>query len=271
MPVTQELTNQVDNALKQGYPVNDIFKAIEANPKYIDVTEQINRASKQGYPANDILRAIKTSPSLKEPTIYDKGVSIAKDIGKSTLGYGEAAANFLTGIPNFFVDVGIATGAGYGTLAKGGSVEEASANIQGMQELVRPFITYQPKTKEGQEAVQGIGKLLHWLIGKPSEVAGEAVTDYLTKQAQGEMMAAGITQPQEQSDIPAAVGAGTKTLAELGGYTALFGGMNKASNYITGKKPAIPLKPLTDQDVIDFHDKLKQEMEAKRAETISDT
>ena len=182
------------------------------------------------------------------PSTY-QGMEIStepiKQLGREMVGTGEAAAQIATGIPAFVVDAGIAAGAGYGTLARGGNIDKAASNIEGMQELVSPYILYQPKTEEGKRRVESIGKALHWLIGKPSEIAGE------TGQAAIAPIA-GVT-------AGAVAGAGIQTLTELAAYMALFGTITGGGKKLAGIKEPIKTRPLTDKDVKDFDNFIQEE------------
>lgn len=181
-------------------------------------------------------------PKLTLKGIKDVGVGM----GKQVVATGEAAANVASGIPGFVVDTGIAVGAGYGTLLKGGSIDEAAKNITDMQEFVTPYVVYQPQTEAGKQAVENIGKGLHWLIGRPSEIAGESIQK-------------GVEGVGLGKTAGAAAGAGIQTLTELAGFMALFGSIDIAGNKILGIKEPIRTRPLTDKDVIDFDNFIKDE------------
>lgn len=187
-----------------------------------------------------------TQPEQPPPSKYEgEPISNLNPI-TPFIGYGEAAGSIATGMSEFAVDTGIAAGAGYGTLVRGGTIDEAAKNITDMQEFVRPYVHYQPQTEEGKKAVENAGKALNWLIGKPSEIAGGKTQKTVEAVGLGETAGA-------------VAGAGIQTLLELAGYMALFGLAGKGFKKAAGIKEPIKIKPPTDKDVIDFNNFIKEE------------
>lgn len=183
-------------------------------------------------------------PSYPSPT-QKTIVSGVKDFGGAAIGQLESAAQMAGGFAAFPVDVGVTLGATIGTLARGGSMDESTQNIQDMQAFIHPYLVYEPKTTAGKKASAGIGKFLDWLIHRPAETAGG--------------MAQAVIEPMAGKTAGAIGGAVAEAGLNLAGYAALLGSLGAGSKKIGIIKEKIAeRRPLTNKEVWDFEQHLKE-------------
>lgn len=151
-----------------------------------------------GRPTKDI--DIEPQQIIEQPSIPEQAIDVSRQLGESVIGGFEALAQtgggfveFLNPIPGI---VGIASA------IRNRDLDKATQSIQEVQEAMRPYLVYEPKTEAGRGASGVVQGFLDWLISTPARVMGETAQD--------------ITGS-------ATVGALTNVVTELAGFATLFG------------------------------------------------